>query len=148
MDFTYVIILAVVLLVSPFVLRFASNQRKETKQQLRFILLGLLFAQLILGFFAGVKFFLAISFIQILLLIIGKSFNTLVIVLNFVNSVVIFAEMINMSKQAGYQIFSLPAIGAVFLVLIGNILGLVLINRDKNLLNKYTMSSPRRRGST
>lgn len=45
--------------------------------------------------------------------------------------------MINLSNKAGYQIFSLSAIGAVFLVLFGNIIGLAFINQDKNLLKKY-----------
>lgn len=133
MNFTYVIILAAILLISPFVLKIASKQDKKTKQNLKFWFIAMLSAQIILGFFVGVKLFLAISFIQILLLIINKSFNTLVVVLNFINSVVIFAEMINMSKEAGYQIFSLPAIGAVFLVLISNVLGLTYINRNNNL---------------
>lgn len=137
MDFTYIVILAIVLLLSPFVLKIASKQDKKVKHNLKSWFLVIFSAQIILGYFSGVKFFPAISFLQIILLITNKSFNTLVVVLNFINSVVIFAEMINMSKQAGYQIFSLPAIGAVFLVLIGNILGLAYINKDTNLLKKY-----------
>lgn len=137
MDFTYIVILAIVLLISPFVLKVASKQDKKTKQNLKFWFLIILSAQIILGFLSGLQLFLVISIIQIILLLISKSFNTIVVVLNFINSVIIFMEMINMSKEAGYQIFSLPAIGAVFLVLIGNVLSLAYINKDANLLKKY-----------
>lgn len=137
MDFTYVIILAAVLIISPFVLRLASSQNRETKQQLKFIFLFLLSAQILLGYFAGLKVFLVISVIQILILLAGKSFSTLVVVLNFINSAVIFMEMIRLSNKLGYQLVSLPAIGAVFLVLFGNIIGLAYINKNKFLLKKY-----------
>ncbi|MBI2601072.1 hypothetical protein HYW42_03900 [Candidatus Daviesbacteria bacterium] len=136
-DLTYVIIFAAVLIISPFVLRIASSQKKETKQQLKLIFLGLLCAQILLGFFVGSKLFPAVSFIQILLLLSGKSFNTLVVILNFINSVLIFVEMIRLSDNLGYQVVSLPAVAAVFLVLIGNVFGLAYINKDANLLKKY-----------
>lgn len=155
--FTYVIILATVLLVSPFILRLASSQKRETKQQLKFIFLGLLCTQIILGFFNWENFnvgrsgfdlsitypnsflglFFIISAIQIILLTINKSFNTLIVILNFINAILIFAGMIRLSGILGFQAVSLSSIGAVFLVLIGNILGLAYINRDKNLLKKY-----------
>lgn len=125
------------ILLAPFILKLASNQSKKNKQNLKSLFIFILFTQIILGFFVDVNFFLVISFLQIILLIINKSFNILVVILNFINSVVIFMEMINMSNKVGYQIFSIPAIGAVFLVLIGNVLGLVFINKDKNLLKKY-----------
>lgn len=137
MDFTYVIILAAVLVISPFVLRLAASQKKETKQQLKNIFLSMLSAQFLLGYFAGLKVFLVISVIQILILLVGKSFSTLVVVLNFINSAVIFMEMIRLSNKLGYQLVSLPAIGAVFLVLFGNIIGLAYINKNKFLLKKY-----------
>lgn len=133
MNFTYVIILAVVLLISPFVLKIASKQDKKVKQNLKFWLIIIVSAQIILGFLSGLQVFLVISAVQITFLLLNRSFNILVVVLNFINSVVIFAEMINMSKEAGYQILSITAIGAVLLVLIGNVLGLAYINRNKNL---------------
>lgn len=137
MNFTYITILAIVLVVSPFVLRLASNQKKENKQLLKFIFLSLLSAQIILGFLSGLKLFPAVSIVQILLLLSGKSFNTLVVVLNFINSVLIFVEMILLSNNLMIQVVSLPAIAAVFVVLIGNVIGLAYINKDANLMKKY-----------
>lgn len=158
MDFTYVIILAAVLIFSPFVLKLASSQKKETKKQLKFILLGLLSAQIILGFFTWENFtvgrsgfelslaypgsflglFFIISAVQVILLVINKLFNTFVVVLNFLNTVLIFAGMIKLSSILGFQAISLASVGAVFLVLMGNVLALAFINKDKNLLSKYT----------
>lgn len=132
-----ILVTILTLLLSPFVLRLALNQRKETKQNLKSVFILILSIQIVLGFLTGIQLFLVVSTIQIILLLTSKSFNTTVIVLNFINSMVIFMEMINMSKEAGYQIFSLPAIGAVFMVLIGNVFGLVYINKDKNLMKKY-----------
>jgi len=45
--------------------------------------------------------------------------------------------MIRLSSFLGFQAVSLASIGTVFLVLIGNVLGLAFINKDKNLLKKY-----------
>lgn len=133
----YVVILIAVLLISPFILKLASSQDKKTKYNLRIIFLTFLTIQIILGFFGGLQLFLVISTIQIILLLVSKSFNTAVVFLNFINSVLIFVEMIRLSNSLGYQVISLPAIGAVFLVLFGNIIGLAFINKDKNLLKKY-----------
>ncbi|MDP3973762.1 MAG: hypothetical protein Q8P92_02930 [Candidatus Daviesbacteria bacterium] len=155
--FIYVIILAAVLVISPFVLRIASSQKKETKQQLKFIFLFILSAQILLGFLNWEKFssgmsglelsfayptsflglFFIISTLQILLLLFSKSFNTLVVILNFINSVLIFFGMIRLSNILGFQAVSLSSIAAVFLVLLGNIIALAYINKDKNLLAKY-----------
>lgn len=155
--FTYIIILAVVLIISPFILRLASSQKRETKQQLKFIFLFILSAQLFLGFLNWENFtsgrsglelsfayptsflglFFIISTLQILLLLFSKSFNTLVVVLSFINSVLIFLGMVRLSNILGFQIVSFASIGVVFLALIGNIVGLVFINKDKNLLAKY-----------
>lgn len=155
--FTYVVIIAAVLVISPFVLKLASSQKKETKQQLKFIFLGLLCTQIILGFFNWENFnvgrsgfdlsitypnsflglFFIISAIQIILLTINKSFNTLIVILNFINTILIFAGMIRLSGILGFQAVSLSSIGAVFLALLGNIIGLAYINKDKNLLKKY-----------
>lgn len=149
MDYTYIIILVVVLLVSPFVLKLAINQGKKTKQNLKYFFILILFAQIFLEFFGGLQLSLAypssllglffiISVIQILLLLINKSFNTLVVVLNFLNTFLIFVGMMRVSNMLGYQVVDLASICTVFLVLIGNIIGLALINKDKNLLKKYS----------
>lgn len=155
--FTYLIILAAVLIISPFVLRLASNQKKEIKQQLKNVLLFVLSAQILLGFLNWENFaqgrngfelaftypnsflglFFVISVFQILLLVINTSFNTLMVTLNFINSVLIFIAMIRLSNILGYQPISLASVGAVFLVLIGNVVALVYINKDKNILKKY-----------
>ncbi len=157
MNFTYVIILAAVLVISPFVSRTASSQRRETKQQLKFIFLFILSAQILLGFLNWEDFttgrsgfelsltylnsflglFFIISILQIIFLIISHLFNTAVVVLNFINSVLIFLGLIRLSNILGFQAVSWASIGAVFLVLSGNIIALAFINKDKDLLKKY-----------
>lgn len=166
MDFSYTFILAVVLILSPFVLALAQKQDKQFKQKLKYIFLTILSSQLILGllnwenFTAGpnsigagrngyelalaypnslLGLFFGISILQISLLLISKSFNTATVVLNFINSVLIFASMIRLSSLLGFQAVSFASIGAVFLVLIGNVVALALINKDKNLLKKYPL---------
>lgn len=132
-----ILVAILTILLSPFVLKIASKQDKKAKQNLKYIFLTILLSQIILGFLSGLQLFLVISVIQILLLLMSKSFNTIVVALNFINSVLIFVEMIRLSSSLGYQVVSLPSIGAVFLVLVGNVVGLGFINRDKNLLGKY-----------
>lgn len=154
---TYAIILVFVLLLSPFVLKLASKQDKKSKSRAKSIFLSILILQLILGFFNWEEFhafgrsgyelsfaypasFLALFFIisalQILTLLTYKSFNTLIVVLNFINTVLIFAALIKLSLILGFQAVSFASIGAVFLVLSGNVLGLIWINKDKNLLRQ------------
>ncbi len=157
MDFNYAIILAAVLIFSPLVLRMASGQKKETKQQLKFILLFILAAQILLGFLNWENFktgrsgfelaliypnsllglFFIIALLQVIFLTVGKSFNTIVVVLNFINSVLIFMGMIRLSNILGFQAVSLASVGAVFLVLIGNVIALAFINKDRQLFKKY-----------
>lgn len=153
----YLIIIVVVLTFSPFILRLAQSQKKEVKQNLKITFLILLATQLVLGFFNWENFsfgrsgfelaliypdsimglFFIISILQIIFLVIGKSFNTAVVILNFINSVLIFLGMIRLSIILGFQAVSFASIGAVFLVLIGDVIGLSFINKDKDLLRKY-----------
>lgn len=154
----YTLILIAVLILSPFILSFASNQKKAAKLNLKLFFILILASQIILGFLNwenfsstgrsgfGLSFSYPISFlglffivtlIQIVLLQIGKSFNTLIVVLNFINSILFFAAMIRLSNILGFQAVSFASIGAVFLVLTGNVTGLAFINKDKNLLAKY-----------
>lgn len=153
----YLIIIAVVLTISPFILRLAQSQKKEIKRNLKLTLLILLTAQLSLGLLNWENFtsgrsgfelslifpssllglFFVISIIQISLLILSKSFNALVVLLNFINTVLIFVSMIRLSSILGYQVVSFASIGTVFLVLFGNVIGVAFINKDKNLLKKY-----------
>lgn len=155
----YLFILAAVLLLSPFVLRLAASKDKKTKNRIKTYFLSTLVIEFILGFFNWENFsvgrsgfelsffypvsllglFFALALVQIILLITGKYFNILVLVLNFISSILIFTAMIRLSNILGFQIASLPSIVAVFLVLSGNILGLVWINQDKNLLKKYRL---------
>ncbi len=139
----YILIMISVIILSPFVLKIALSQKKETKKQLRNILLFILFVQVILGFLnwksfgtVGLGLFLIISVCQLLMLILNK-YSKLIVSLNFINSVLIFVAMIKLSNQLGYQVTSFESIGSVFLVLFGNVVGLAFINKDKNLLAKY-----------
>lgn len=154
---TYAVILIFVFLLSPFILSIASKQDKKSKTRLKLIFLSILVAQLLSGFLNWENFsigrsgfelsltfptsllglFFIVTSIQIILLLIGKSFNTLIVVLNFINSILFFAAMIRLSNILGFQAVSFSSIGAVFLVLIGNVAGLAFINKDKNLLKKY-----------
>lgn len=156
----YLIIIVVVLIISPFILRLAQSQKKEIKRKLKLVLLILLITQIILGFLNWENFtsgrsgfelsliflnsllglFFVISILQIFLLTFSKSFNVLIILLNFINSFLIFIGMIRLSSILGFQAVSFASIGAVFLVLIGNIIGLSFINKDKHLLRKYLRS--------
>lgn len=158
-DPSYLIILIAVLFISPFVLKLASNQKKETKQQLKWILLFILSAQILLGFLKWTKtgiflrsgfeiansfpgsllvLFFIISALQILLILLNtERTNLLAAILNFINTVLIFVAMIRLSNILGYQVVNIAPVSTVFLVLIGNIFALVFINKDKNLLKKY-----------
>ena len=133
-----VFVVIVTILLSPFILKLASNQGKKAKQSLKLLFISILSAQILLGFlnwknisynslYLGLFFF--ISILQAVLLLKNKSFNILVIILNFINSVLIFVGMAEVSKILGFQVVSLPSIGSVFLVLTGNIIGLVFINK-------------------
>lgn len=159
---TYLIILAGVLILSPFIISLASSQNKKIKTKLRLIFLLLLSSQIILGFFNWEAFlkgtrtgfelalnyptsflwiFFIVSFIQIILLISGKrSADTLAVILNFANTILLFTGMIRVSNMTGIQAFSLASLTAIFAALIGNIVGLMFINKDKNLMAKYPWS--------
>lgn len=139
MNFTYLIILAVVLIASPFVLKLASNQGKKTRHGLKSVFIFLILAQILLGFSSGLNLgtFLAISIAQIILLILNQKFSTLVVILNFINTVVFFYEKIRLGQTTGVQDTSLASISTAFILLIGNVVGLIFINKDKNLLKKY-----------
>lgn len=153
-----ILVAVLTIVLSPFILKLASGQDKKTKNNLRFVFLLILALQASSGFLNWETFtptgrsgfelsltypgsflglFFIISLLQISLLFLNKSFNTLVVVLNFINSFVIFAGMIRISNFLNYQAVSFASVGAVFLALIGNVAGLSFINKDKNLLKKY-----------
>ncbi len=157
MNFAYLIILAAVLLISPFVLKLAQNQDKKSKQNLKTFLIIMLSTQIFLGFLnwenfavgrSGFEFafayqqsflglFFVVSVIQIVLLFLNQKLYTLAVILNFINTIVFFAGMIRIGQITNSQVVSWASVGAVFAVLIGNVIGLILINKDRNLLKKY-----------
>src|SRR3989344_667762 len=156
----YTLILIAVLVFSPFVLSLASNQKKAAKLNLKYFFILILASQVILGFLNWENFtkgrsgfelslaypdsllglFFIISALQILALLTYKSFITPTVILNFINTILVFTAMIKLSSILGFQAVSFASIGVVFLVLYGNIAGLAFINKDKKLLAKYPYS--------
>lgn len=156
---SWMVILPATLLLSPFVLLIASKQDKSTKFKLRLPFATLLVFQLLLALFnwetmrgpgrSGLELALAfphsllilfffLTLAQIVMVLLRKSQTDLAaVVANFINSFLIFASLIIISKTLGRQIVSFAAIAEVFLVLIGNVVALALINKDKMLLSKY-----------
>lgn len=157
MVMAYFFILLAVLITAPFLLRLAQSQNNKLKKRLKNLFLILLSAQLILGFlnwenfsngrsayelsfaypYSFVGLFFVISAVEICFLFFGKSFQTPIMVLNALNSGLIFVAMIRLSSMLGYQSVSIASVVAVFFVLIGNVVGLAYINKDPNLLKKY-----------
>lgn len=152
-------VLPAVLLTAPLILRLAAKQDKKTKRSLRQIYTLILISQLLVGFLGWESAPLAgrsgfalayerpasflwlvflIVIVQIVLLTQRRgSAALIVVILSFANSFVIFASMIAVSAAIGRQIFSLASLGETFLILTGNVAGLLLVNRDANLLSKY-----------
>ena len=134
-----ILVAILTILFSPFILKLASNQNKKVKSNLRTAFLLILILQIILGFLNWENFsfsntflalFFFISILQVFLLLINKPFNTAVVILNFINTILIFVGMIEVSRILGFQIFNLPSISSVFLVLLGNVIGLTFINKQ------------------
>ena len=134
----YPAILVLTILLSPFILSLASNQGKKAKQSFKLLFISILSFQIFLGYlnwenipyhslYLGLFFF--ISILQVALLLKNESFNSATVILNFANTILIFTGMFEVSKILGYQVVSLPSIGSVFLVLLGNVVGLVFINK-------------------
>lgn len=158
----YLVILIGVLTLSPFIILAASSQSRKSKNILRVVFLFILSLQIISGLFNWETFlkgtrtgfelalnypssilgvFFIVSFIQIILLAFSKrSADVLAVILNFANTILLFTGMIRVSNMTGIQAFSLASLAAVFAVLIGNIVGLTFINKDKNLMAKYPWS--------
>ena len=129
---TYTFILIAVLIISPFVLELAEKQDKKTKTGLKNIFLFLLIAQIILASFSWqiLLLFLAISLLQLFLLL--KKPSPAVVFLNLINTLVLFITMARLNRPVG-NLTNLAAIAAAFLVLTGNVVGLLLINKEKRL---------------
>lgn len=157
MDLTYPIILLLVFSISPFVLILASKQDSKTKRGLKIGFFVLLLLEVISGFLNWESFsttgrsgfalslayptsflglFFAIALIQMVLLFVPKrNYQLGAVTLNFINTVVFFVGVILASGVVGKQIISFWNIGAIFAVLVGNVVGLVWINKD-NILTK------------
>ena len=129
---TYTLILIAVLIISPFALTLAEKQDKKTKSRLKYIFLFLLIAQIILASFNWqmLLLFLAISLLQFFLLL--KKPSPAVVILNFINTFVLFITMVRLSRPVG-NLANLAIITAAFLVLTNNVIGLLLINKEKGL---------------
>jgi len=157
--YPYLIILAGVLIISPFIIKIAAKQKKQIKTNLKNVCLAIIGLQLLSGFFnweslaqtgrsgyqlsveypqSMLGLFFIISIVQIgLLSFLSQKGAFASLISNFVNSVLIFAGLIRLSGMVGSQLFSYASITAVFLVLIGNVVTLAYVNQDKNLLKKY-----------
>ena len=155
MDLTYPIILLVVLILGPLILTLANKQDSRTKRNLKIGFFILLLLELTSGFFNWESFsgtgqsgfaltldypssllglFFAIVLIQMILLFIPKrTAHLAAVVLNFINTAVFFVGVISVSGLIGKQVVSLWSIGVIFAVLIGNVVGLVWINKDNTL---------------
>jgi len=155
-DYTYLVILVGVLVLSPLAIVIAARTDKKTKRILRVCLLALFAVQIVSGLFNWESFstvgrsgialaitypssllglFFIISFVQAgLLLLLRKHWALVTVaVLNFVNTVVFFVGGISLEKIQGLEVFSYFSLAAIFAVLIGNVVSLLLVNRDKNL---------------
>lgn len=155
----YLLVIIAVCLISPFVLSIAANQNNKYKAQLKNIILLFLVLQLVLGMFNWENFnqegrsgyqlalgfpdsllglFFAVSLLQLSLLTFNRyQLSLYATILNFLNTFLIFISMIRLGNLLGFQAVSFASIATVFLVLIGNVIALAFINRDKNILKKY-----------
>ena len=131
----YALIVIAVLSVFPFAIRLAEKQDKKTKSHLKNILLLLLLGEIILATpnWQLLYLFLAISLLQFILLL--KKPSRLVVFLNFINTFILFITMARLSQPIG-NLTNLLAIATAFLVLVGNVIGLLLINNEKRLILK------------
>lgn len=131
----YTLILATVLIVSPFAFKIAEKQDKKTKSRLKHILLFLLVSQILLGLISWKILlpFLAISLVQIFLLTKKNPAKTPTAVLNFINTFVFFFIMIRLDQREISDSTNLAAIAIAFIILIGNVVSLLFINKEKRL---------------
>lgn len=160
-NFTLLII-PVVILVAPIILTVASKQQKSAKQKLRIVFqvsLTIILALSFLNwetqspggrnaFMLATSFqniflwlFLASTFLQIALLSFKKyQFDLMATVAGLVSTFLFFAAAITISNTLGRSIVSPALITTAMIVIVNNVLGLALVNRDSNLLAKYPFS--------
>lgn len=155
----YAVIIFLTLLISPFILILASSQNKKAKEKIKTFYIVLIVLTCGSGFFnwetfrgtgrsgfelavSYPRYFLWLFFVvlamQLAFLASDKRrLHVAAVVLNFFNTFTIFYFMISLGNYLGKQSVSLASVAAVFLVLIGNVAGLVFINKDKNILAKF-----------
>ena len=156
------LILPVIVLISPIILSLAARQEKKVKQKLRYIF------QISLVIIAGLAFlnwetqspggrnafalasdfksiflwlFLGITFGQIIILHLKTyKFDVLATIGNVFATFIFFASAITISNALGQSLVSPAIITVAMTVLINNVIGLVLVNKDPNLLSKFPLS--------
>lgn len=129
----YTLILVVVLAISPWVLKLAEKQDKKTKSRLKNIFLLLLIGQTLLGLpsWKLLPLFLTISTFQIFLVV--RKIPLPAVLLSFVNTVIFFFTLIRLDRGPIENSANLTYIAIAFIVLIGNVVGLLLANKEKKL---------------
>lgn len=146
-------VLSVTIFLSPLALSLAANQSPKTKSILRAIFISLLTLEILFGFLGwdtnlpentGFRLallsksllptFFSTTSVQILLLLLKREvLDEVSIFLNFTNTIVFFLAMISASNLLGYEVFGLVPVAEAFLVLLGNVIGLTLINQDRQI---------------
>ena len=156
------LILPVIVLISPIILSLAARQEKKVKQKLRYIfqislviILGLAFlnwetqnpggrnAFALASDFKSIFLwlFLGITFGQIIILHLKTyKFDVLATIGNVFATFIFFASAITISNALGQSLVSPAIITVAMTVLINNVIGLVLVNKDPNLLSKFPLS--------
>lgn len=159
----YWIILPALILLGGLVIGLAARQDKKAKDRFRQIFLALVLGTLVSGFFDWETFtgqgrsgfalswqylqsflliFFFVAFLQFVLLLLRRYFaDVIAIVLSVVNTVMFFVSLMRLAGTLGFQPFSYANVVALFAVLIGNVVGLMLVNKDKNLLAKFPWST-------
>src|SRR3989344_869055 len=156
------LILPVIVLISPIILSLAARQEKKVKQKLRYIfqislviIAGLAFlnwetqepggrnAFALSSDFQSIFFwlFLGITFGQIIILHLKTyKFDVLATIGNVFATFLFFASAISISNAIGQSLVSAAVITTALTVLVNNVIGLVLVNKDPNLLSKFPLS--------
>ena len=155
------LVLPVTVLISPIILSLASKQEAETKQKLRYVFqisLAIIIALAFLNWetqnpggrnafalssdFKSVFLwlFIAVTFGQLILLQLKNyKYDLGTAIANIFATFLFFASAISISN-AGQSLVSPAVITTALTVLVNNVIGLVLVNKDPNLLSKFPLS--------
>ena len=131
----YLFVLIAVCAISPFAISIAQKQDKKTKSHLKNIFLFLLISQIILSLLnrTVLPFFLVISLIQVVLLFFAQ---TPTVILNLANTFYFFLTMAQLERGQNNLSPNPLAIAIAFILLFNNVMGLLLINKEKRLVIK------------